>query len=256
MRTSNFGTIVNAFQAYCMYSYQHYTRKTPKECFDLLGIYFGDDGVSADLRESVAKTVTNMSGMTLKADVRPSNKPISFLGRIYTDLTLSMDSFSDVARHVRKMHVTTAPNSVSDLEALKRKADGFTYTDPNTPFISNWASFILRNTKEVELSEIVISDENYFAKNNLPFPEIENVEFAKEVIAITLDISVTDLTKFEMWFDTDHKQNIQTIKFNKINEIKFKLDCVINGRNINLPIDPTVGGNVTKHSKASTRTCN
>jgi len=139
-QTSVRNTCINAYGNYCA------LRKTygPDESWSKLGLFGGDDGVISYVQPHVLESTFADLGMLIKAAVVPTGETVSFLGRLFIDPWTTEESIIDVARHVRKLHVTTTPKLVPTNVVMWRKALGYLATDPNTPVISSWAHMVMR----------------------------------------------------------------------------------------------------------------
>lgn len=139
--TSAFNTVDNALLAYIVFREMGYA---PRQAYQRLGIYGGDDGLTPDIDPDMYTGIVKSLGHELKADCIQSGGVVPFLGRHYLDAWVSPNSVIDVARQVRKLHLSVAPRDVPDHVVLARKATGYIITDPATPFIGHWARYIVR----------------------------------------------------------------------------------------------------------------
>jgi len=140
--TSLMNTFDNALMAYIAL---RTSGRTKQEAWDSLGIYGGDDGLTADVQKNLYESVCKKAGLLLKAETIPCNNPVPFLGRIWYGVwTVGLKSISDTKRQVMKLHVTPSDERTPDLVVLYRKALGFLLTDYKTPLLSHWARAIIR----------------------------------------------------------------------------------------------------------------
>jgi hypothetical protein len=147
--TSEFNTLLNAFIAYMGY---RRTRRgtsfmTPTEVYFSLGIYGGDDGLSADMcRDGAIRSARSM-GQTLDlVRVPRGSLGVTFLARRYGPDVWFGDSNSccDIVRQLSKFHLTVAlPSNITPLRKLQEKAFAFWLTDRNTPIIGDFVCAVL-----------------------------------------------------------------------------------------------------------------
>lgn len=139
--TAAFNSIDNAFVSYVALRSEPYrgTRRTPKEAWAALGIYGGDDGLTANISPSAATRAASQVGLKLTCDEVTRGKfGVTFLSRMYGPNVWYGDTNSccDIPRQLNKFHVTVAlPPSVQPLDKLGEKARSFMLTDANTPVI-------------------------------------------------------------------------------------------------------------------------
>nr|APG76402.1 hypothetical protein [Hubei noda-like virus 6] len=131
----------NAFIDYCaLRSLGH----SPKEAWELLGLYVGDDGARnriPGLEQAILQVATEV-GLKYEIDVCHENQPIKFCGRIYPSIQTSLSSYQDLKRTIPKLHLSSNKN-VTDEQAAVNKASGYVVTDKNTPIVGDWAKKVL-----------------------------------------------------------------------------------------------------------------
>nr|WPR18252.1 MAG: RNA-dependent RNA polymerase [Crogonang virus 50] len=117
----------------------------PGVAWSQLGIMGGDDSVADGAIADWIPRAGKMLGLTCKPVVVEPGAPMTFLGRVYPNIWAGPESFSDPARHLPKLHLTSErdPN-VHPNDIARRKAEGFMATDPLTPLLSDWATWVLR----------------------------------------------------------------------------------------------------------------
>jgi hypothetical protein len=114
-----------------------------------LGIYGGDDGLTAEIDASALEKTCERLGCSLKAKVLQQGEPVDFLGRIFynawtDDTPEGPVSTIDLARQLSKLFVTASPLTVPRGVALARKAAGYGVTDANTPVLREFVGAISR----------------------------------------------------------------------------------------------------------------
>nr|UQB76073.1 RNA-dependent RNA polymerase [Flumine noda-like virus 38] len=148
--TALFNSLVNAFVAYlCL-------RMTtvnglfiqPEEAYLRLGIYGGDDGLTADVVPSVYRKAASLIGQDLTVEmVKRGDLGIKFLARIYSPDVWFGDNNSccDIPRQLSKLHVTVSlPSNVTPTMKLLEKIRAYSLSDENTPVIGEYCRAVLR----------------------------------------------------------------------------------------------------------------
>jgi len=151
--TSAFNTIVNAFVAYCALrmTRDKTTNKFlgTKEAWGKLGIYGGDDGLSADISEKVYTAAAKAVGQVLTCEVTPRGETgVKFLARLYGPEVWhgNNSSMCDLPRTMSKFHTTVhLPESISAEDKLIDKAYALSLSDGNTPLVGNYVKAVLRH---------------------------------------------------------------------------------------------------------------
>lgn len=139
--TAAFNSIDNAFVSYVALRSEPYNgdRRTPKEAWAALGIYGGDDGLTANVSPEAATRAASQVGLKLTCDEVSRGKfGVTFLSRMYGPNVWygDINSCCDIPRQLNKFHVTVAlPPTITALDKLGEKARSFMLTDANTPVI-------------------------------------------------------------------------------------------------------------------------
>jgi len=139
--TSTFNGITNAFVSYLERRSvrEDGTCYTAEQAWNALGIYGGDDGVTADADSSTYVRAAAMIGQVLTAEqVFRDTLGVKFLARVYSPFVWQGDvnTCCDLPRQLTKLHVTVnlAPNVTPTMKLLE-KLRAFWLTDSNTPYI-------------------------------------------------------------------------------------------------------------------------
>lgn len=143
--TSLFNTVANAFITFMTFRAMRRpdgTFYSAAEAYAALGIYGGDDGLTADIDvRKYAKTAWTC-GQKLEAEpVARGSFGVDFLSRVYGPDVWHGDTNSccSVYRTLSKFHVTThLPGNITALEKLNDKAAALSLTDANTPIVGDF----------------------------------------------------------------------------------------------------------------------
>jgi len=139
--TSAFNSLMNAFVAYlCLRMSKidgvHYT---PSRAWKCLGVYGGDDGLTADVDPKTYERAARMVGQELTISlVRCGSLGIKFLARVYSPNVWfgDINSCCDLPRQLSKLHTTVAMHpTITPSMKLLEKVRSFSLTDYNTPII-------------------------------------------------------------------------------------------------------------------------
>jgi hypothetical protein len=147
--TAALNSIINAFCAFLA------KRKTKvggafvqaTEAWKQLGLYGGDDGITADLSTPEYIAAAKMCGLKLDvATVRRGELGVTFLSRMYGPEVWFGDPSStcDLPRQLVKIHTTVRlPESVTPQRKLLEKCRSYVLTDANTPVIGPFAQKVV-----------------------------------------------------------------------------------------------------------------
>jgi hypothetical protein len=172
-----------------------------------LGVYGGDDGMTMEIDVECYKQVARDLGFILKVESSgPTNEPITFLARTYSNPSAHNGSMSDVPRAAKKLHLTTANKDVSDFEVMARKALALSITDANTPLLSQVSALMARTAGPQEMKRILekldtgkINPElNWIANQCLKeegrYPPIPDPDEAISVVCNSLDLGADEFS--------------------------------------------------------------
>jgi hypothetical protein len=133
--TAAFNTIVTAFVAFIGY---RLSGMEPDDAYRRLGIYGGDDGLSADLEESKFIHAAGLVGLRLDYNRLERGQPgVNFLARFYTRDVWFGDETSccDIKRQLAKFHTTVPKGELKPEVKLVEKSYSYYLSDRNTPII-------------------------------------------------------------------------------------------------------------------------
>jgi len=158
------------------------------EAINGLGIYGGDDGVTANVQARCFQSTCDKVGLVVKIERVELNEPVPFLGRLFFGNWLSGDiaSVMDLRRQLMKLHATTASRHVPDWVVLLRKAEGYFPTDQTTPLIGEWClavkrAAMYRSAKVEGFEELLREEEKWFAQydSGEQFPKLNGEQRAQ-----------------------------------------------------------------------------
>jgi hypothetical protein len=140
-QTSVFGTLSNAFIAFCA---MRVSKLDAEAAWRKLGLYGGDDGVSADINAKTYKRVAVRFGQVLDAmPIKRGELGVQFLNRQYGPYVWDGDTNSccNIMRAMTKFHVTTnMPLSITPIMKLEDKAYAYYLSDSQTPLLGDFVS--------------------------------------------------------------------------------------------------------------------
>jgi len=142
-------SLCNTFDA-ALVAYLSWRRQgmTHSEAWLRLGIYGGDDGVTANITPSIYKAMCDTLGLKIKITEIRSGEPVPFLGREFCGHWGGpMWSMCDIKRQAAKLHCTTATSDTPDWIVMLRKATGLLTTDRHTPLVGAWATAVEKYCK-------------------------------------------------------------------------------------------------------------
>jgi hypothetical protein len=217
--TSIRNSAINAFNAYVVLRYDN----NPDEAYQRLGLYGGDDGITADVSSDLYVRVTAKLGQKLKAEVIQPNNPVPLLGRIFIDPWTTKSSIADVPRQLKKLHLTSAPLEVPDEIVMLRRAEGFLITDPETPIISHWSRAVQRICKTYNQDQISLYEKKYghhlekvasYASTQGVWPKLDDIPLAKRIVSDMLGNHAADVSVIEQLMD--NASNLDELHFGLI----------------------------------------
>lgn len=157
--TSLFNTAFNAFIAYFAkrLTKQFGKNLDPEVCYNSLGIYGGDDGLSTGIEATVYSRAAKLLGQELTIEVIPRGaKGIKFLARVYSPEVWQgrVDNCCDINRQLAKFHTTVnLPNNVTPIMKLAEKVRAYSLTDANTPIIGEFCEKFISLYGEIKMEE-------------------------------------------------------------------------------------------------------
>jgi len=203
--TAGRNTIILAFCYYCVLRSMGFS---PSEAYKKLGLFGGDDGLQGGVTAVKVEEVFKDLDLLVKRDTFLKGQPVKFLGRVFLDPWTTDTCFADVPRQLGKLHLTGSNALiVSDHVVMRRKAEAFLVTDPNTPLLSEWAKFVMRMTGPAEdvpkeATRYDISWFSIYVENFQPISESQ-MDAALDYVCHELGITVEVLKAYCIYLHTN-----------------------------------------------------
>jgi len=200
--TSPFNTIDDAFMAFKALRSTRVNGEflTADQAFEKLGIYGGDDGVTADVDpDSYVKACASVGQKLEIVETKRGELGVTFLSRQYSAAVWygSPNSMCDVPRQLAKLHTTTSfPPTVTAMQKLHEKMTGFYCSDQNTPIIGPYAKLVV---EKFGLSKTNLGVAGYFSKfpENTQFPNADDGNWM--VSHVESSLPTFDFGLFDSW---------------------------------------------------------
>lgn len=220
--------------------------RSPQEAWDALGIYGGDDGITADVDPVHYSATCRKVGQVLDAEeVQRGKQGVKFLAREYGPGVWHGDanSMCDVPRQLSKLHTTISlPPTVTAQQKLGEKLYSFFLTDANTPIIGTIATWFTVNFKKYVPSKLNegnmrgVANYNSLVESDVQYPNTDQ-EWMQSVV--DRDLPQFDHAKLREWMARAVEDETlllspplcleDTIKH------EAKADVVVNGEVISAP---------------------
>jgi len=205
--TSLFNTLCNAFVSYFAIRTMNRGVYQAAEAWARLGIYGGDDGLTANIPARQLIFAAGLVGQeltceTLTRDERPS---VKFLARYYTPDVWDgkEDSMCDLARQLAKFHTTVILTSdITPKMKLIAKCRSFNMSDGQTPVIGELCEKVMSLATRAEL--VVIDRKQQQIARMLPWSSRPDNNYPNDVgnwgnsVAESLGI---DMQRFFLWIE-------------------------------------------------------
>lgn len=206
--TSTFNTTGNAF---CSFHAARLNGLNPDDAWHELGLYGGDDSINRPLIAVKLQQAAKQMGLTLESDRRTAHSSVNFLGRCFLNPWTRPHSICDLKRTLARFHLSSvATRDAGPQAVLRRKAEAWLVTDPNTPIIGQLCRGIIESTqaltdKERKLTEV---ESRFWTHFDAPF-EVPNYDDDEMwiVAADNLDVDLTSLRDIEKTPDYQINQN-------------------------------------------------
>lgn len=232
--TADFNSFGNAFIAYITFRRLGYSAE---ESWKRLGLYGGDDGITADCPSVPYAASAALVGQVLECEeaVR-GRRGVNFLSRYYSPFVWEggLDSMCDAKRQIIKLHLTGSLGAnVTPLMKLREKMRGFYLTDANTPVVGRFARVVTEMYGQYEGDDRLRGVASYWAK------EDASVQFPNENVDGWMDEEFEqnfpgfDRSRFERWADRVSKNEAHPLApplcFEGTSPVKPPEDVVVDG---------------------------
>jgi len=173
--TGVFNTMLNARGAYGALRRTKFRGAflTPRQCYDKLGLYGGDDGSTGNVDPKAYIESYAAMGFTVTAEpIKRGDMGVKFLSRQYgPDIwTGDINSCCDLPRALSKFHATAGTEiKVSPIEKLIEKSRAYSLTDWNTPVMGDLVRKVMSFAGIVAPNPAIAAD--------VPFMSIFDREF-------------------------------------------------------------------------------
>lgn len=214
LETSDFNSIDNAFTCYMGYrrmKNQFGDYFSPCEAWNKLGIYGGDDGLSADLDSHAAGLSAKSVGQKLELrDVKRGEFPVSFLARRYgPDVWFgASDSCCSIVRTLSKFHTTVhLPRNITASDKLRDKAFALWLTDRNTPVVGIFVKKVLELfPMSKEKFQNLAGQWNVELDEGKQYPNDNSINWMESIL--DAEIPTFDNATFLSWLETADRTTI------------------------------------------------
>ena len=194
--TSTFNTLLNAFVGFMA---GRIDGMTTTESWNNLGLYCGDDGVTADISAEAYSKASEKMGLVLKQNtVERGHIGVMFLSRHYSPNIWTGDntSMTDVPRALRQFTVTPKIDA-APISKLLEKARGYLLTDRQTPILGNF----IRKIEQLNGDEILPSEDT-MAIRRYTTTEVSEDQYPNEVGYWADEIVARQLREFGFCSDS------------------------------------------------------
>ncbi len=239
--TADFNSMDDAFIAYMGYRKMG---KSPEDSYKMLGIFGGDDGLTADLDPKCHIKASESVGQLLEVEeVRRGEGGVQFLAREYSPDVWHGEpsSMCDIKRQLSKLHTTVhLPSKITPLHKFAVKLFSYSLTDLNTPVIGDLAALVVRRFPEFIISseenlDIRKKVANYFSHmpKDVQFPNDNHGGWMDDVLL--REIPTFNMLRFKEWIKQVEKGVADVLTPPLFADVLFtehepqKTDVVING---------------------------
>jgi len=139
--TCDLNTAASAFVEYCAIR-EAFPELSPEQAFALIGLKFGDDGLSDLALKSKIDKVAKQLGLVVKIEECHADTGVVFLARVFPSPLTTNTSFQDPLRTWRKLHLTMRDPNVPLADAALDRLEGYLVTDRLSPITGPYARAI------------------------------------------------------------------------------------------------------------------
>jgi hypothetical protein len=202
--TSGANTLLNAFTAFLALRMSRDSAGaffTPAEAWSRLGLYGGDDGLTADIDPTIYSKAASILGQLLTKEViNRGDAGVEFLARRYGPDVFYGDTNSccDLLRQLSKFHTTVHLNGVTAVDKLVAKCEAVALTDPYTPIFGPLSKKVLEIKGGVGVEGDLLRCVSWWARypREDQFPNSPAVWMESYVQTLGLDVD-----RFKRWID-------------------------------------------------------
>jgi hypothetical protein len=248
--TADFNSLTSAEGHYHAYRLMGYT---PRQAWEMLGIFGGDDGASADIDPKKLELSFSQVGQTATVEMfKRGDTGVNFLARYYgPDLwTGDINSICDIPRQLSKLHTTVGmARNVLPLDKLIAKALNYCLTDFNTPVIGKVCSAVMSLVSSDRsdypmLRDSVLKEKpelrgalNWWSQYDISVQWPNNVgDWAQDMLRAW--IPTVDLPRLDRWLTTlTHFTVLRPPLIVEPPVIVVTVPAVVNGE-VHMPIGP------------------
>jgi len=252
--TSQRGTWANVLMSYSSLRMSGYE---PRAAFLLLGIYFGDDGMTPNVPANTMQKCCARHGVLVKSEIVRPGDSLVFLGRMFIDPFFRKDTIADVPRQLRKLHLTDSPLSVPRGVILRRRALSMLITDLNTPILSHWARAVIRLTNDdpevrPHIIELAAREDSYWLRFESPF-EVPTMEESLSSVVEMLNLPAGDI--MDICIKIDAAVSLDEVFVPISRDLKVEVPAVIAGQVVDATDPPNHVGKINSALSQSTGAC-
>lgn len=188
--TTDGNTLIGAVVDY--YTLRITTNWSKEECYQRLGLHFGDDGISLFVDD--AHKIATSVGLKLKLERRTEGHPLGFLGRLFPNIWADLSSIQDPLRVWPKINIVMNGSAKT---ALQQRWYAYLASDRHTPCLRAYCEKMLLLT-------------GYIQPPNIDYNKVENylIRTTQSMWPQVKSQALDDLERDVLQIDTDKFLNI------------------------------------------------
>jgi len=183
---------------------------TPKECFQLMGPEFGDDGLADDQYKAGINKVANDLGLKVKLEEFRPEEGLVFLARVFPDPVNTLTSFQDPLRTWQKLHLTSRDPNIPIADAAVDRVTGYLVTDKLSPLTGAYCHAIYRmylekcgSYEKRSTRKSYYKEKPYWIHGDSYWPQsVEDEELMRQCTSVRTGLSVELIREMEQHLDT------------------------------------------------------
>jgi len=252
--TSLFNSLVNAFVAFCALrgTMRNGSFMDADTAYLALGIYGGDDGITADVDVTAYKRAASMVGQDITVEPVTRGMPgIKFLARVYSpDVWFGdLNTCCDLPRTLSKFHTTVAMRSnVTPVMKLLEKTRCLLLSDRHTPIVGEFCAAVENAYGgEIPYESAAAEASSWLSHSPSQYPN----EYADWMEAYAIQsMPEFNLRQFRAW--VARARDLDTLMkppmFMPPPLATSKIDVVVDGEVVSGPKAPVVSARLAKHN--------